>query len=107
MLRAQPIAAEERLWGALRARRLGGVKFVRQAPIDRYFVDFLCRERKLVVELDGGTHGSAAEFARDTQRTARLEALGDRKFRVHNIDVYERLDRVLSALLAMGQDELR
>ena len=94
------------MWGALRARRLGGFKFVRQAPIDRYVVDFLCRERRIVVEIDGGTHGSAAEIARDHERTTCLEALGYRVFRAHNIDVYERLDLVLSALLAMCQGEV-
>ncbi len=69
------------MWGALRARRLGGFKFVRQAPIDRHVVDCLCRERRIVVEIDGGTHGSAAEIARDRERTTCLEALGYRVLR--------------------------
>ena len=101
VLRSQPVSAQDKMWSELRARRLGGFKFVRQAPIDRYFVDFLCRDHKIVVEIDGGTHGSDAEIACDETRTATIEALGYRLFRVHNIDVYENLDRVLDALLAV------
>ena len=87
------------MWTELRARRLGGFKFVRQAPVDRYFVDFLCREHRIVVEIDGGTHGSDIEVAYDNTRSEAIEALGYRIFRVHNIDIYENLDRVLNALL--------
>jgi very-short-patch-repair endonuclease len=100
VLRSAPISAQDKIWTELRTRRLGGFKFVRRAPIDRYFVDFLCREHKFVVEVDGGTHGSAVEIAYDTTRTAKIEALGYSVFRVHNIDIYENLDRVLDALLA-------
>ena len=100
VLRSAPVSAQDKMWSELIARRLGGFKFVRQAPIDRYFVDFLCREHKLVVEIDGGTHGTDAEIAGDAARTAKLEAHGYRVFRVLNIDVYENLDRVLDALLS-------
>ena len=95
------------MWSELRARRLGGFKFVRQAAIDRYFVDFLCRERKIVVEIDGGTHGLPVEVAHDQARSAKLHALGYRMFRIHNIDVYENLDRVLDALLAVCENTER
>ena len=40
----------------IRARQLNSFKFVRQEPIDRYYVDFVCRERRLIVEVDGGQH---------------------------------------------------
>jgi len=73
---------------------------VRQEPIGPYFIDLLCRERKLVVEVDGGTHGELSELRTDARRTAHLERLGYRIFRVGNSDVYENIDRVLDALLA-------
>ena len=95
------------MWTELKARRLGGFKFVRQAPIDSYFVDFLCREHKIVVEIDGGTHSSDAEIAYDEKRTAQIEAFGYRMFRVHNIDVYENIDRVLDALLRLCEEATR
>jgi very-short-patch-repair endonuclease len=100
VLRSNRISAELTLWRRLRNRQLGGFKFVRQEPIGPYFVDFVCRQRKLVVEIDGGTHGEAHESRADATRTARLEQLGYRVFRVQNIDVYENIDRVLDALLA-------
>jgi very-short-patch-repair endonuclease len=66
VLRSKASSAEERLWTELRARRLNGLKFVRQYPIGPYFVDFACRELKIIVEVDGGTHSTADEQARDT-----------------------------------------
>src|SRR5262245_51327265 len=52
---------ERRLWYALRGRRLNGLKFRRQHPIDRFIVDFVCLERRLIIDLDGDSHiGQAA-----------------------------------------------
>jgi very-short-patch-repair endonuclease len=51
--------AEGRLWNELKDRKLGGHKFVRQFPIGPYFADFACRERRLVVELDGSQHADS------------------------------------------------
>ncbi|MGA8221784.1 MAG: DUF559 domain-containing protein, partial [Candidatus Acidiferrales bacterium] len=48
--------AERKLWSILRDRRLGGFKFRRQHPVDRYILDFYCAERRLAVEADGGQH---------------------------------------------------
>jgi very-short-patch-repair endonuclease len=95
-LRSVTTAVEVRLWHRLRDRRLGGFKFVRQAPLGRYYVDFLCREARLVVELDGSQH---AENPNDRQRDADLAALGYRVFRVWNNDISGRLDNVLERLL--------
>ena len=100
MLRSQASLAEERLWTELRARRLHGMKFVRQCPIGPFFVDFVCREKKVVVEVDGGTHGTTEEIERDTRRTTYLEREGFRIFRAHNQEVYDNLDGVLDTLLA-------
>ena len=101
VLRANATSAEEKLWGELRNRRLMGLKFVRQAPIGPYFVDFLCRERKIVVEVDGGTHGSEAEVVADMGRDAELRRLGFRIVRVQNGDVYDDIDSVIGAVLAL------
>jgi very-short-patch-repair endonuclease len=100
VLRSRPISAEARLWAHLRNRQLGGHKFGRQMPVGRYFADFVCRERGVVVEVDGGTHSTDAEIANDAKRTAELHRGGYRVFRVCNDDVYHNLDTVLDALLA-------
>jgi very-short-patch-repair endonuclease len=101
-LRSNETSAEAKLWAELRNRRLGGLKFVRQAPIGDYFVDFLCRERKVVVEIDGGTHSSATEHAADGRRSDHLMSQGFRIFRTTNDDVYEHLDDTLEAMLAFA-----
>jgi hypothetical protein len=58
-----------------RNRRLGGHKLVRQVPIGPYFADFVCRERKVIIEVDGGTHSTDREIADDAKRTSDLQAL--------------------------------
>ena len=98
-LRSRQPAAEEKLWGELRNRQLGGCKFVRQAAIGPYFADFLCRERRLIVEVDGATHASDAEVAADAARTAELEHFGYRVCRVASGDVERNIDGVLELLL--------
>ncbi|MGH7024034.1 MAG: endonuclease domain-containing protein [Caulobacteraceae bacterium] len=97
-LRAEAIEVERRLWSIPRGRRLGGVKFRRQVPIDRYFADFACVEAKLVVELDGGQH--ADQEAYDARRTEALEACGWKVIRFWNGDVIESLDGVADTILA-------
>ena len=96
-LRRALTPAEFALWTRIRSRQLGGFKFVRQEPIDRYYVDFVCRERCLIIELDGGQH---SERPLDKQRDSYLRALGYRVIRIWNNDVIENLDGVLQTLLS-------
>jgi very-short-patch-repair endonuclease len=104
VLRSKSSSAELRLWSRLRNRNLAGLKFLRQVAVGPYFVDFLCRDRKVIVEVDGGTHGTGAEIYRDEMRTTELRRLGYRVFRAHNIDVYENIDGVLDTLLAFIEE---
>ena len=97
LLRRALTPAELTLWMRICDRRLGGFKFTRQEPIDRYYVDFVCRERRLIVELDGGQH---AESPNDRRRDRALCALGYRVIRIWNNDVIENLDGVLGTLLS-------
>jgi very-short-patch-repair endonuclease len=60
-LRRDAPIAERKLWEQLRNRNLDGLKFVRQEPIGPYVADFVCRDIKLVVEVDGGTHSTEHE----------------------------------------------
>ena len=55
-LRKNSTNAERKLWQCLRKRQIGGYKFRRQLVIEPYIVDFVCLEKKLIVELDGGQH---------------------------------------------------
>ena len=64
-LRSNQTDAEQRLWYHLRAKRFNGLKFKRQKPIEPFIADFVCMECKLVVEADGGQHGSVRDQRRD------------------------------------------
>jgi len=93
-LRERQTNAEARLWRVLRYRQLARWKFRRQHPIDRYIVDFVTLDGKLIVEVDGETHSSAKQLARDDERTRVLSSLGFHIVRVSNIDVYENIEGV-------------
>ena len=95
---ATQTSAEARLWRGLRNRSLARWKFRRQHPIDRYVVDFVTLDGKLIVEVDGVTHSSERETLRDAQRTLVLDSLGFRVIRVTNVDIYENLAGVLEMI---------
>ncbi len=84
------------MWAILRNRGVGGVKFRRQVWIGRFVVDFVCLERKLVIEVDGDSH--AGREAEDTSRTAWLESEGFRVLRFNNDDVMHNLDGCASII---------
>jgi very-short-patch-repair endonuclease len=96
-LRREDTDAEARLWNVLRARRLGGWKWKRQVPFGPYFLDFLCREAGLVVEVDGGQHADQVDY--DARRTAFLERSGLRVIRVWNSEVLTNRDGVCLTIL--------
>ncbi len=96
-LRRHSTKAELRLWNRLRSRVLHGHKFVRQEPIGPYVVDFVCRERRLVIEVDGGQH------ATDPKDAIRDKWFMDRQYRVlrfWNNEVMGNIDGVLESIAA-------
>ncbi|WP_133140547.1 endonuclease domain-containing protein [Legionella genomosp. 1] len=94
-LRKNSTDAERHLWYYLRANRLG-FKFKRQAPIGTYIVDFLCFEKRLIIELDGGQHMDSQIY--DIKRTDWLRAQGFRVFRFWNNDVFQQTQSVLEVI---------
>jgi very-short-patch-repair endonuclease len=90
-LRRDSTEAERRLWRAIRGSALG-VGFRRQHPIGSAIADFACVEGRLVVGLDGGQHGGAA----DGERDAGMRAAGWRVLRYWNNEVIENLEGVLA-----------
>jgi very-short-patch-repair endonuclease len=98
-LRADQTSAESVLWRMLRNRQLSRWKFRRQHPIDRFIVDFVTLDGKLVIEVDGATHSTDAEMKRDNERTRILETLGFHVVRVSNDDLRTNLAGVLDTIL--------
>jgi very-short-patch-repair endonuclease len=89
-----------KLWLELRDRRLNGFKFVRQEAIASYIVDFVCREKKLIIEVDGGQHANSRS---DDARDAVLSAEGYQVLRFWNSDVLTNREGVLNVILARLQ----
>ena len=92
---------EKKLWGALRDRRLDGFKFRKQQPIGPFIADFVCQERRLIVEVDGSQHAASQT---DRARDAFLNDKGYRVLRIWNNDVTGNLSGVLTAILAALSD---
>jgi very-short-patch-repair endonuclease len=83
-LRVNQTNAETVLWNRIRNRQIDGHKFVRQAPILGYICDFVCREQRLVIEVDGGQHNESAADVRsplDGRRVQSAEGLEQRRSR--------------------------
>jgi very-short-patch-repair endonuclease len=106
-MRKYMTGAERKLWLALKSRGLSGYRFNRQVEIGRYIVDFQCRAKKLIIEVDGITHSDAHDVLADKQRTEYLEAKGFRVLRVWNIDIYNNLNGVLDNLLQVLESRSR
>jgi very-short-patch-repair endonuclease len=97
-LRKRSTDVERLLWSRLRAGRFEGLKFRRQHPIGQYIADFVCLERKLIIELDGGQHALADEILKDRQRDAWLEKEGYTVVRFWDNDVLMNTSGVLDVI---------
>ncbi|MCR5855818.1 endonuclease domain-containing protein [Mesorhizobium sp. J428] len=95
--------AEGKLWSELKDRRLGGHKFVRQFPIGPYFADFACREKRLVVELDGSQH---ADSQRDRRRDAFMQQAGWSVIRFWSHEARSQTQSVCETILAALAGEI-
>jgi len=80
-LRKAMTDGERRLWRELRGKQVKGMRFRRQHPIGPYIADFVCLEKRLVVEVDGGQHAEPAHVAHDRRRDGWLEREGYRVIR--------------------------
>ncbi|NPU67291.1 endonuclease domain-containing protein [Bradyrhizobium sp. 83012] len=94
-LRTGQTKAESVLWGRIRNRQIDGYKFVRLLPIADYICDFVCRERCLIIEVDGGQH---SESTRDAVRDRRLADVGYRVLRIWNNDAIGNIEGVLAVI---------
>ena len=97
-LRGRMPNAEVILWSQLRQAWAIGLRFRRQHPIGPYIADFACVLRKIVVEVDGGTHCTAEELAYDARRNDYMRSRGWRVLRFTNWEIYEHLNSVLDAI---------
>ena len=92
-----PTDAEKLLWEHIRSRRLS-FKFNRQHIIGDYIVDFVCIEKKLVIEVDGGYHSEYEQIGKDELRTERLNMMGFSVIRFSNEEVITDIWRVINKI---------
>jgi very-short-patch-repair endonuclease len=97
-LRNNATAAERKLWQRLRQLKAVGSKFRRQIPLDRFIVDFACLSKRVIIEVDGGTHGTDDELAYDQHRQRFLEASGFVVLRVTNCEVMLNIEGVMDTI---------
>jgi len=95
-LRSNPTNAERTLWRHLRLRQIHGHKFRRQRSIGPYIVDFVCLEKKVVIEVDGGQHSRRNSY--DGKRDTWLRAKGFRVLRFWDHEVLTQIDDVKESI---------
>ncbi|MET0676035.1 MAG: DUF559 domain-containing protein [Bradyrhizobium sp.] len=91
-MRHEPTDAELAMWRLLRDRRLARFKFRRQVPFQTFILDFVCFEKRFIIEIDGSQHASST---RDKEREAILIAEGFKIARYWNNDVLQQPASVL------------
>jgi very-short-patch-repair endonuclease len=97
-LRRNATSAERRLWQGLRREQVAEFRFRRQVILGGSIADFACFEARMVIEVDGATHATDEEVARDTARSAALAAQGYDVLRFTNDDVFHNLNGVLETI---------
>ena len=96
-LRKNLTEAEQTLWRHLRLRQIGGYKFRRQQPIGRYVVDFICFEKRLIIEVDGGQHSEHVVY--DSKRNTWLEKQGFSVLRFWDNQVLKETEAVKEVIM--------
>ena len=96
-LRKNLTEAERLLWKHLRLRQMGNFKFRRQQPIDNFIVDFICFEKRLIVEIDGGHHSE--QPVQDAKRDQYLKEQGFTVLRFWNSEVEKEIEAVKEQIL--------
>ncbi len=97
-LRQNMTLGEVLLWQRLKRKQMRGYDFDRQRPIDRYIVDFYCKDLKLAIEIDGSSHDGEEAKVNDEIRQKRLESLGVRFLRFTDVDVKRNMEMVMGSI---------
>ena len=98
-LRKNATKQEQVLWRLLRNNGIKNCKFKRQYPIGNYIVDFICREKWLIIEVDGGQHNEIENRIKDEESTRYLNSRGFKVLRFWNCDIDKNLKGVYDTIL--------
>ena len=105
-LRKQSTPTEIKIWQSLRSRRFEDLKFRRQCPFGAYVVDFICIEKKIIIEIDGGQHNEPKQQEYDEKRSAYFNKLGYRVLRFWNNEVFCQFDVVMDLIYKYAMEDV-
>ena len=97
-LRKEQTPQESKFWSIVRNHKFYSLEFRRQYPMGDYIVDFICREKKIIIELDGGQHNELENVEYDIQRSIYLEKRGYKVIRFWNNDIDDNIEGVYEIL---------
>ncbi len=97
-LRCNLTPQEKILWNILKNRQFYGYRFLRQYIIGNYIVDFICKEKHIIIEIDGGQHNKEKDIVYDTKRTKYLNSKGYQVIRFWNNDIDNNIEGVYKIL---------
>ena len=98
-LRNNTTPQEKKLWFYLRNNQINNYRFRRQYPIGKYIVDFVCRSKNLIIEIDGGQHNDKINIEYDKERTQYLQSRGFNVIRFWNNEIDENIEEVYNKIV--------
>ena len=97
-LRNNSTKSEVILWNYLKGKKMLGIDFTRQKPINSYIVDFFCNKLMIAIEIDGYSHQLEVVYAKDIEKSRRLEELGIKLLRFQDVEVFQNIKGVLQVI---------
>lgn len=97
-LRKNQTEQERKLWNLIKNKQFYNYKFLRQYVIGKYIVDFICREKKIIIEIDGGQHNENSTIGYDKKRSIYLNSIGYAVIRFWNNEIDNNIEGVYSKL---------
>ena len=97
-LRNNSTKSEVILWNYLKGKKMLGIDFTRQKPIDSYIVDFFFNKLMIAIEIDGYSHQLEVVYAKDIEKSRRLEELGIKLLRFQDVEVFQNIKGVLQVI---------
>lgn len=97
-LRKNETPWKSKLWQRLRANRFYGLPFKRQVQIGQYIVDFSCKSKVLIIELDGSHHNDLQTKVKDLKKLQFLESEGYIVLHFWNNDIDSNIEAVLEVI---------
>jgi very-short-patch-repair endonuclease len=97
-LRNNSTPAEIRLWKELlRGKKMLGYQFLRQRPVLNFIADFMCKELRLIIEVDGESHDDY-QWVKDQARQKELEEAGFTVLRFTDEEIFHDIENVSRVL---------